>query len=252
MYSISHLTTSSHYLDCPQKLPAPTDHVDATKAPTMAPQPPNDIYQYSLHSAYTAGLRDGGPPVAFLTNHGTHGIGYFEAEEDDDDEDTSGPGRPADMIQLDSVAYTIDAEGNASPADKGENLPYAAVTVFQPKEKVKVPAGANKKAVRELFERKSGRNTPISFLIRGSFKYLSTEQATLWDVRGVIFGFCWPGWQKGVSGEGLQGVFLSEDKRRGGRAEEFECGGEALVEWGKCGRFHLGFPADEEFEGLRL
>lgn len=214
---------------------------------------PNDIYQYSLHSAYTAGLKDGGPPVAFLTNHGTHGVGYFEVEVDSDDEDSKAQEqqRPNDMIQLDSVAYAIDSEGNVEKADKEDSLPHVMVTVFQPNQRTKLPVGANAKKLRELFSAPS-KNTPLSFRIQGAFKYLSTQQETYWSVKGTVFGFCVPGWQKAVSGEGLQCVFLSEDKKRGGRVTELEVGDGTGVEWAKCGRFHLGFPQDEEFEELRL
>nr|OQO25838.1 hypothetical protein B0A51_09750 [Rachicladosporium sp. CCFEE 5018] len=212
----------------------------------MAPSIPNDIYQYSLLSAYTAGLRDGGPPVAFLTNHGTHGIGYFELDEDDPLST-----RPNDMIQIDSVAYSIDPSGAAARADKEDSMPHTAVTVFQPSQRVRPPIGTSGEKVKEVLW-KDGKNTPMPFRVKGRFKYISTQQATLWDVSGTIFGFCFPTWQKGLSGEGLQCCFLSEDKRAGGRVEEFETGEGAGLEWGRCGRFHLGFPQDEEYDALRI
>lgn len=198
---------------------------------------PNDIYQYSLLSALRAGLQDGGPPVAFLTNHGTHGIGVFEDEE-------------RDMIQIDSVAYSIDQNGIASKADKEDTMPFVMVTVFQPAQRVKPPPRTTSKKLKEVFER--GKNTPMPFRISGGFKYISTKQQTYWDVKGTIFGYAVPGWQKDVSGEGLQSCFLAEDQTKGGRVTDFETGEGAVVEWAKCGRFHLGLPQDEEFEELRL
>jgi len=213
----------------------------------MAPSIPNDIYQYSLRSAYNAGLKDGGPPVAFLTNHGTHGYGHFEAEEDDDG--TEQP--PRDMIQIDSVAYAVDKDGDAERADKQDQMPFTMVTVFQPAQRIKPPTGTTHKRVLELFAGRS-KNTPLSFRITGEFKYINTQQATYWDVKGTIFGFCIPVWQKEVSGEGLQSCFLSEDKKRGGRVLDFEMGEGAVLDYGKCGRFHLGFPQDQEYEQLRL
>lgn len=203
----------------------------------MAKSIPNDIYQFSLHSALNAGLKDGGPPVAFLTNHGTHGIGVFEDDE-------------GDMIQLDSVAYTIDDSGAATRADKEDTMPFCMVTVFQPAQRVKPPKGTTSKRVKEVFE--AGKNTPMPFRISGSFKYISTKQQTFWDVKGTIFGYAIPTWQKDVSGEGLQSCFLAEDKKKGGRVSDFETGEGAMLEWAKCGRFHLGFPQDEEYEALRI
>ncbi|EMC98616.1 hypothetical protein BAUCODRAFT_119935 [Baudoinia panamericana UAMH 10762] len=214
----------------------------------MAPSSiPNDIYQYSLRSAYNAGLKEGGPPVAFLTNHGTHGVGIFEAEEDDDGNEQS----PNDMIQVDSVAYVIDSNGTATKADKNDQMPFTMVTVFQPVQRVKPPSGTTLKRVKELFEGRS-KNTPLSFRVQGSFKYINTQQQTYWDVKGTIFGFGIPAWQKEVSGDGLVSCFLSDDKKKGGRVVDFETGDGAMVDFSKCGRFHLGFPQDEEYEQLRL
>ena len=214
----------------------------------MAPTSiPNDIYQYSLRAAYNAGLTEGGPPVAFLTHHGTHGIGIFEAEEDDD-----GTELPAkDMVQIDSIAYAIDSDGDVERADKDDTMPFTMVTVFQAKERSKMPKGMTHKKVLEMFSGKAA-NTPVPFKITGPFSYISTTQATHWEIKGTIFGFFVPAWQKEVSGEGLQSRFLSQDRKQGGVVRDFETADGAVLEWAKCGRFHLGFPQDEEYEQLRI
>ena len=203
----------------------------------MAKSVANDIYQFSLLSAFLGGLKDGGPPAGFLANHGTHGIGISEDEEHD-------------MIQIDSVVYSFDEDGEATRADKEDQVPFVMVTAFQPAQRVKPPAGTTSKKVKEAFER--GKNTPMPFRISGSFKYISTKQQTYWDTEGTIFGFCIPTWQKAVSGDGLQCCFLADDKTRGGRVSDFETGDGAVLEWAKCGRLHLGFPQDDEFDQLRL
>lgn len=206
----------------------------------MSKSVPNDIHQFSLLSAYNSGLKDGGPPVGFLTQQGTHGIGVFEEED----------GEINDMILTDSHAYSIDDNGSITRADEEDQLPFVMVTSFQPAQRVKPPKGTSSKKVKEVFER--GKNTPMPFRISGKFQYISTKQQTYWDVQGTIFGFSIPSWQKDVSGEGLQCCFLAEDKKRGGRVSDFETGEGAVLEWAKCGRFHLGFPQDEEYEQLRL
>jgi len=208
---------------------------------------PNDIYQYSLFSAYSAGLKSGGPPVAFLTNHGTHGTGYFESQPADSSS------RPNDMIQLDSTAYTIDSEGTAKQAERGACMSHTSVVVFQPTHRFKAPPGTSSTKIhQEVFS--MGRNTPMSFSAKGTFKSITTEQKTYsgGSVKGTIFGFVIPTWQKDVSGEGLVCCFLSEDKTVGGRVEDFETGDAVEVDWAKCGRFHLGFPQDELYEELEI
>ena len=210
---------------------------------TMPNSIPNDIYQYSLSSAYRAGLTFGGPPVAFLTNHGTHGTGYFES--------SSGSGRPDDMIQLDSIAYSIDSTGSAAPAEKSACMPHTSVVVFQPTYRFKAPPGTSSSKVKEeVFS--MGRNTPMPCRATGGFKSIQTEQKTYSDVKGTIFGFVIPPWQKEVSGDGLVCCFLSEDKKTGGRVKEFEAGEVLEVDWAKCGRFHLGFPQEEKYEQLDI
>ena len=217
-----------------------------TQSRTAANMPnsiPNDIYQYSLFSAYNAGLKSGGPPVAFLTNHGTHGTGYFEA--------ASSTARPNDMIQLDSTAYTISKDGTAKPAERGATMPHTSVVVFQPTYRLKpTPGTTSSKIQEEVFS--MGRNTPMSFRVEGAFKSITTEQKSYDNVKGTIFGFVIPSWQKEVSGEGLVCCFLSEDKKSGGRVKDFETGEAAEVDWAKCGRFHLGFPQDDEYEELKI
>jgi alpha-acetolactate decarboxylase len=174
---------------------------------------PNDIYQYSLFSAHKAGLKSGGPPVAFLTNHGTHGTGYFES--------VSSTARPHDMIQLDSIAYTIGKDGTAKPAERGACMPHTSVVVFQPTYRLKpTPGTTSSKIKEEVFN--MGRNTPMSFRVEGAFKSVTTEQKSYESVKGTIFGFVIPSWQEEVSGEGLVCCFLSEDKKTGGRVKEFE------------------------------
>lgn len=204
---------------------------------------PNDIYQYSLFSAYNAGLVSGGPPVAFLTNHGTHGTGYFES--------ASSTSRPNDMIQLDSTAYTISKDGTAKLAERGTCMPHTSVVVFQPTHRFKAPPGTASDRIREeVFP--MGRNTPMSFSAKGVFKSITTEQKSFEDVKGTIFGFVIPKWQKEISGDGLVCCFLGEDKKSGGRVKDFETGEAVEVDWAKCGRFHLGFPKDEEYEELKI
>ena len=184
---------------------------------TMAKSIPNDIFQFSLLTAFSGGLKDGGPPVGFLMNHGTHGIGVFEDDE-------------SDMVALDSAYYSFDEDGEATEAEEEDQLPFVMVTIFQPpqSQRVKTPKGTTSKKVKEVFER--SKNTPMSFKISGKFGYISTKQQTYWDVKGTIFGFCIPNWQGHISGEGLQSCFLAEDKSKGGRVNDFETGEGALLE----------------------
>lgn len=197
----------------------------------------NNVFQYSLRSAYTAGLKDGGPPVAFIASQGTHGIGCFEEDEE------------SDMIQVDGKIYSIDKDGDVEEADEDDTLPFVMSTHFQPKQRVQAPPSTTSKKLREIFQ--SAKNTPTAFKLTGQFKYINSRQQTFWDVTGTIFGFSVPDWQASISGERLQCCFLSANKEHGGTVVDFETA-DCLLESTACGRLTLTFPRDEEYDELRL
>ncbi|OQO11735.1 hypothetical protein B0A48_03462 [Cryoendolithus antarcticus] len=212
---------------------------------------PNDIYQYSLHSAYTAGLQTGGPPVAFLTNHGTYGYGFFA-------DGTT-------MLQVDRTAYTFSSTGKATKAAQDAQLPFVMVCVFQPERRLGVDGMfGNMTVLRDMFKNGEGQkvNVPIPFAVRGAFSKVKTKEGEWKNVQGTIFGFAVPKWASGVSGgwdgekaNGLRCAFLSGDKGTGGTVEDFECVTGSFLEFAKMGRFHLGMPFGAEaaeFEKMDL
>lgn len=234
----------------PQQVFAPISTCAAARAFSQTPSPkmpasiPNDIYQYSLLSAFQGGLTSGGPPTAFFTHHGTHGIGSFGNGADD-------------MIQIDSTAYTLTPDGKAHKAPRDATVPFVMVTTYQPTFSSSAPDGFRKAQLRSLFasggEVIGGRNTPMPFRIRGAFKSVQLGGGLALDeVRGTVFGYMIPAWQEGISGAGAQCCFLSEDGKSGGRVLDFEAGQDVKVDWAKCGRFHLGFPQSEEYETMSL
>ncbi|PSK56903.1 Dedicator of cytokinesis protein 1 [Elsinoe australis] len=128
-----------------------------------------------------------------------------------------------------------------------------------------------------------GKNSFLPFQITGTFSKLDvriggpkqsseealsevTARAPQWRlkrVRGTMFGILSPGWSQGISVAGFHGHFVEDEKagegeggevRRGGHVLDFEMEVEAegRVEWGVTGRYHLGMPRGEEWEGLDL
>lgn len=230
---------------------------------------PNDIFQYSIISALNSGLATGGPPAAFLTRHGTHGIGTFAHMN-------------GEMILIDSVAWQITSDGNVRRAALDAVLPYVMVTIFEPVFGIAVSKdGMSKGELEEvLFESKGahggGPNSYMPFRIHGKFKSVQVsavakqkndtaslgevrEQGmlkTVEDVKGTIFGFASPPWAQGISVAGVHCHFLSEEgtdgKRTGGHVKSFELTQGGRVEWAVCGRFHLGLPSGDSWEELDL
>ncbi|KAK8034711.1 hypothetical protein PG993_009706 [Apiospora rasikravindrae] len=219
---------------------------------------PNDIYQYSLWPAFAAGLDRGGPRVADLINHGTYGVGVFEkspsSSPPNDASDGSGAlpfaTPPKEMVQIEGKAYSIAYDGTVEAAEPRASLPYAMVTVFQPTQRVELHLSFTFADLRKVV----WPNSPMPFRITGAFRSVHTKQGLYEDVEGTIFGFMIPKWQATVSGdEYSQMRFIDDDRRQGGGSVlGFEAGEGVLLESGGCGRFHLGFPQNEQFNQLKF
>jgi alpha-acetolactate decarboxylase len=189
-------------------------------------------------------LKTGGPPVAFLTNHGTYGYGFYEDG--------------SEMLQAETVAYRFDSSGKATKAQQHEQMPFVMVCVFEPEARAHAD-GITLKNLREWWAgqgmEKGGKNTPMPFAVRGAFSSVTTSHGVLKDVQGTIFGYAVPDWQKDISGgwsgedgagQGLRCAFLSGDKSRGGTVLDFTSIRGTFVEWATTGRQHFGMPFGKE------
>lgn len=226
---------------------------------------PNDIYQYSLFGAFSQGLTSGGPPAAFLTRHGTQGIGTFAN------------GRK--MIMIDAQAWQLQGNGAEqariwTPAPGDGMLPFVMVTcfeaVFQPKApwnmaleeiegEVLVPGGAGTETSGTgLFG--WSKNDYLSVRIHGVFEHVrliqDDETISMYDVKGTVFGFRTPDWAATTSPKGLHMHFISDEDeygpRRGGVVEDFQMTGGTKIEFAPGARFHLGLPQGEQWETLNF
>ena len=150
------------------------------------------------------------------------------------------------MVQMDQIAYKFSSSGAASKATQSEQLPFVMVCVFQPENRVLQEGGGDTLAnLRSTFEGKGrtghdGKNTPMPFAVRGAFERVQTEQGTLENVQGTIFGYAIPPWAREVSGESIRCAFLNGDKTKGGSVVDFKSQHGTFVEWARTGRFHLG------------
>ncbi|TID18877.1 alpha-acetolactate decarboxylase [Venturia nashicola] len=152
----------------------------------MAAKIPNDIYQFSILSAYKAGLTQTGPPVRALQGYGSDGIAFL-------------PRNSGELLFLDSTAYlippnrghqvspTASPDGIASPKQapqnimehaKGETLlPFVMVTKFVPEFSLNISGDTEMESLMDLLECEGpvagGSNSFMPFRLRGSFASVS-------------------------------------------------------------------------------
>ncbi|KAF2648418.1 hypothetical protein K491DRAFT_249132 [Lophiostoma macrostomum CBS 122681] len=214
---------------------------------------PNDVFQFSTFSALKADFNQGQPSAGDLTSHGDHGIGTFEDG--------------SLMILVDSRAYMISKDRKAAVAPSQARLPFAMVTIFQPRVRFEGLDSLSFDDLDQVLSQLSntghgGPNSVLPFKVGGKFAMVSLETENggeaYHDVEGSIFGYIVPKWMSSISGPKYHCHFLSEEKkstvsgRIGGRVLDFKGTGKPLLTLGKCGRFHLGFPQSKEWESIQL
>lgn len=210
---------------------------------------PNDIFQYSLHSAFKAGLTSAGPPATALNGYGTHGIGHIAGTA----ERESG-----DLLLLDGIPHLLLPDGTAKAPDRSTALAFVMVTNFQAETRAMVKE-LKMKGLGDVFASqgagRGGRNSLMPFVVIGKFgKVVFKGGQVLSDVKGELFGFGVPAWAFGISspGEAMRCCFLEAGGKRGGFVDDFEVNSDAVIEWAVTGRFHLGFPNGEDWQAAQL
>jgi acetolactate decarboxylase len=232
----------------------------------MVSKIPNDIFQFSTASALMAGLAQNGPSCGQLAGYGSHGIGTFASMN-------------GELLYLDGQAWQMLRCGKVQRAAPEVSLPFVQVTNFQPEFAV-TTRGLKKSGLLHAFEQAGpaagGKNSFVPFVVKGKFKSLHLRIAgpqqhpgqdlaevaanarkwTLNDVEGTMFGIVSPEWTQGISIGGVHCHFMTDGEqgkeREGGHVLDFETGDEAQLLWAVTGRYHLGFPRDDEWESLDL
>lgn len=204
---------------------------------------PNDIFQFSTNAATNAGFNVGQPRTIDLTSHGTDGIGTYEDG--------------TRMILIDRQAYQLAKDGTVIPGPSSARLTFAMVTIFQPTYRIKVP-DLTLDSLQDLVSSSElgpakGVNTLMPFKIVGLFASVSLDGVgSLSEVMGTMFGFVVPSWMRDISGPRIHAHFLDADETKGGLATDFDLSEGVTLGFAKCGRFHLGFPKDPQWEDVKL
>ena len=212
------------------------------------------IVQVSTMDALMSGLYDGDRTLRELEAYGDFGIGTNE-------------GLDGEMIRVDGKFYRILADGTAQIPDPGTRTPFATLTFFDSDIQACLPAGTDFPSFMKTADGKiPSSNIFYAVRIKGSFSRVVTRSVPRQskpyaplpgilktrpvlehkDVDGVMAGFRFPAWFKGIQVPGYHLHFLTGDGRSGGHVLEFTVQ-RAQMELDETESFRLDLPKIREF-----
>lgn len=219
---------------------------------------PDTLTQFSTIDALLAGLYRGEMSMAELKSNGDLGIGTFDALD-------------GEMLVYKGEVYRVSSDGKAARVADEETTPFAAVTTFVPDRTLALEAGTNFAALPAAVEPYLAPNLLHAFLLEGTFKHVRTrsvprqhkpyrplievvkEQPVFEfnDVKGVMLGFCCPGYVKGINVPGYHLHFLTAAGDQGGHVLDFTVE-DVTMQMDTLHAFVLRLPHNDEFARMDL
>jgi acetolactate decarboxylase len=213
--------------------------------------PAAEVYQISTISSLLGGGYDGDTTVGELLQHGSFGLGTFNAVD-------------GEMMVLDGKVYRGTVDGRAHIVASSELTPFAVIVGWQPHGSAAVTAGQSLDQLeaaldalsyspsRVLAARVDGRFGTIAIRsepkqqppYRSLAEVIKAQQVvhTLADVDGTLIGFRFPATARSVNVPGWHFHFLSADRTRGGHVLGLTTGqGAALLQ--EFSDLRIRFPA---------
>ncbi len=183
----------------------------------------DEAFQTSTIGAVMDGVYDGELTVGELRRHGDLGIGTFD-------------GLDGEMVLVDGVAYRIDGDCAAHPADDAARTPFATVAHWVPKHTVEVVPGTDMAGLQSaLDEVMSSHNYLYAIRLEGRFASITVRSVrpqepgtrlvdatrtqtvrTLEECEGTVVGFFTPEFLAHIGVPGLHLHFITHDRASGG------------------------------------
>jgi len=215
--------------------------------------PSGVVYQYSTINALLEGVYDGEMTCGRLLQHGTFGLGTFNALD-------------GEMVVIDGAVYKIRSDGKADRMGAGETTPFAMVTSFEPNMIFNIEHDGSP-TLEQLLEFKVPESNLIQAIrIDGHFKHVKLRSVPkqkrpygrlakivekqsvfeLTDVRGTLVGFLIPPHFGGVNMPGYHFHFITKDRSRGGHVMKCRTG-HVEMQIDEIPEFHLVLPETGDF-----
>lgn len=213
---------------------------------------PDTITQFSTIDAILAGVYDGEIECSELKDHGSLGIGTFNALD-------------GELVMLDDTVYQVPASGNPIKASQEMKTPFASTVDFIPDSTVPLDRQMTLEEIKgRINELASNTNLPCAIRVEGRFSYVKTRSVPAQvkpypplvevtknqpvfereNVEGSLIGFRLPEFVKGINVTGYHLHFLSHDRKMGGHVLNAVLDSGTL-EIDECHKLFLVLPESE-------
>lgn len=238
-------------------------------ATQQAQAPVEQVFQVSTLQALLEGCYDGILSAGELRKHGNYGIGTFQ-------------GLDGEMVVANGEVWQVRADGAIVRVPDATLVPFSNVSVgalpslamrsklVYPSVQTTLPAFVDLVTLQKQIEEKiTNRNLPYLIIMEGEFLQVQTrsvpgqqkpyprlievvkQQAVFRTekVRGILVGFWFPEYFKGINMPGFHLHFLSDDRKAGGHLLDIAAAeGVKLAVFPKA-NFQMRLPTTGEFAG---
>ena len=223
-------------------------------------QKDNDVlFQTSTIDALLEGIYDGEITCGELRQHGTFGLGTFNALD-------------GEMVVLDGTFYQVKTDGIAYRVGDSTKTPFTVVTFFEPDKTIALEKANGYDQLKKYLDNSlPTKNIFYAIKIEGVFKYIKTRSVpgqtkpypplvdvvknqTIFEfhnVKGTIVGFRCPPYVKGINVPGYHLHFITEDKKAGGHMLECQMRN-VNIDIDYTAKFFMVLPKHSEFYKVDL
>jgi acetolactate decarboxylase len=218
----------------------------------------NQIWQNMISRAYKLGLFDAVVTIGELKEHGSFGLGEYEALD-------------GELIVWDGQFYRATDDGKLRIADDSDRLCFAQISDFHPQRTLEAPAGTTFDSIGPFLQatEEGIRNSFLALTIEGVFESVTAtvyhpqtkpypkaaavtpEVFEFAQVKGRLIAFYSPPYMRDIGIPGYHFHFLDEGLTGGGHVTAFTLasGSIALEE---IDRFRVDIPTNDVFRKVNL
>jgi alpha-acetolactate decarboxylase len=225
----------------------------------LASHTKNTVHQYSPTIALLNSIYEGDLTPQQMVQQGNIGLGTVNQ-------------LAGELIAVDGIVYTIDAEGGIKKAPKDLKSPNMTMINFQPKQTLEISNITSYGDLNDaLNKHRTSKNSFYAYKIKGDFKYLKMASAhkvknedvslfeyldtrvmyTRENIKGTLVGLFTPNYLGNIVIPGMHFHFLSNDIKLGGHLEDIKFD-HLTVEVQEVNQVNLQLPQVEKFRTREL